>query len=77
MVSLQRGYIRALEQAYRPRSMLMVWLNRTAASIVALGGLLILWRGDGAGLYLVAAGVLVTFLAVGANAWVLLIEINR
>ncbi|HEY3638416.1 MAG TPA: hypothetical protein VGK90_09720 [Rhizomicrobium sp.] len=77
MVFLQRAYLRALEQTYRPRSMMMVGLNRVAISIVALGGLIILSRGDGVGLYVIAAGILATFLAVGANAWVLLIEINR
>jgi hypothetical protein len=37
----------------------------------------ILWRGDAKGIYLLPPGILLTFVAVGANAWVLLIEINR
>jgi hypothetical protein len=46
-------------------------------ALIALGGFVVLWRGDGAGFYLVAVGILLTFIAAGANAWVLLIEINR
>lgn len=77
LVPLERGYLRALDPAYRPRAMLTVRLNRTVMALVAVAGLSILWRGDGAGLYLLAAGILATFLAVGASAWVLLVEINR
>jgi hypothetical protein len=77
LVPLQRGYLRALEPSYRPRSARMVWLNRLTTALMALGGLIVLCRGDGSGIYLVAAGILLTFVAVGANAWVLLIEINR
>jgi len=77
LVPLQRGYLCALERAYRQRSLQMVRVNRGALSLIALSGLLILLRGDGIGLYLLAAGILLTFIAVGANAWVLLIEINR
>jgi hypothetical protein len=39
--------------------------------------LTLLWRGDGMGLYLLPPGILLSILAAGANAWVLLIEINR
>jgi modulator of FtsH protease len=74
---LQKAYVEALEPQYRPRSATMVRINQTAMGVIALGGLLVLWRGDGVGLYMVGVGILLTFLAAGANAWVLLIEINR
>jgi len=35
------------------------------------------WRGDAIGLYILPAGILMMFGAIGGNAWVLLIEINR
>jgi hypothetical protein len=57
--------------------MQMILCNRLSIFVVASGGLILLWRGDLAGLYLLPIGILMTFAAVGANAWVLLIEINR
>ncbi|MGH8337633.1 MAG: hypothetical protein ACRETL_12610, partial [Gammaproteobacteria bacterium] len=60
-----------------PRSTNMVRVNRLAVAVIALGGAVLLWRGDAAGTYVLPVGILMTFLAVGANAWVLLIEINR
>jgi modulator of FtsH protease len=77
LIPLQRGYLRAVEPPYRSATRRTIQLNRATMVLIALAGLLILWRGDGAGLYLLAAGILLTFVAVGANAWVLLIEINR
>ncbi len=77
LVPLQRGYLRLLEPAYRRRSGQMVAVDRLAVTVIALAGLLLLWKGDATGLYLLAPGILLSFLAAGANAWVLLIEINR
>jgi hypothetical protein len=77
LVPLQRGYLRHLDPAYRRHTSRMVALNRLAVSIIALAGLVLLWRGDGFGIYLLPPGFLLSFLAAGANAWVLLIEINR
>jgi hypothetical protein len=77
LVPLQLGYLRLLEPVYRPRSTQMVWVNRVAMAVIALAGVVILCRGDGAGFYVLAVGILLTFIAAGANAWVLLIEINR
>jgi hypothetical protein len=54
----------------------MVRVNRVAVGLVALAGAVLAWRGD-AGAYLLALGIVLTFGAAGANAWVLLIEINR
>jgi cation transport ATPase len=76
-VRLQVIYLRGVEPQYRPRSMRMVTLNRVALAMVCLAGAVLLWRGDGVGMYFLPAGILLTFLAAGANAWVLLIEINR
>ena len=77
LVPLQRGYVRAADPAYRGRTTRMVWVNRAALAVIAVAGLLVLLSGDGAGIYLLAAGILLTFVVVGASAWVLLIEINR
>ncbi len=74
---LQRAYLRLIEPAYRRRSYQMITLDRVAVALIALAGLVLLWRGDGAGMYLLPAGILLSFFAAGANAWVLLIEINR
>jgi len=77
IVILQRGYLRGLEQMYLRRSALLAAFNRFAVTLIILGGLLLLWRGDAVGMYLLPPGVLFSFIAAGANAWVLLIEINR
>jgi len=77
LVPLQRGYLRHLDQVHRSRSTHLVRFNQLAIALVALGGLLLAWRSDMAGLYALAAGILLIFIGAGANAWVLLIEINR
>jgi modulator of FtsH protease len=77
MIRLERVYLRAVEPAYRRQSTRMVAMNRLAVTIIALAGLILLWRDDGLGMYLLPPGILLSFLAAGANAWVLLIEINR
>lgn len=77
IVLLQRGYLRDLEPMYRRRSALLAAFNRLAVTLIVLAGLLLLWRGDAAGMYLLLPGILFSFIAAGANAWVLLIEINR
>jgi cation transport ATPase len=77
LVPLQRAYLSQLDEAYRRRTNQMVAVNRLAVTLIALAGLVLLWRGDGAGIYLLPPGILLSFLAAGANAWVLLIEINR
>jgi modulator of FtsH protease len=77
LVPVQIGYVRSLEAVHRRRSMIQVWMNRAALSATALGGLVLAWRGDQVGLYILPVGILMTFVAVAASAWVLLIEINR
>jgi hypothetical protein len=77
LAPLQIGYVQSLEAIHRRRSMVQVWANRAAVVVIALGGLVLAWRGDGLGLYILPPGILLTFVAVAASAWVLLIEINR
>jgi len=74
---LQRSYVDNTEPQYRATTKKMVVVNRCAMAAVALAGLIMLLRGDNAGLYLLPPGILLSFFAAGANAWVLLIEINR
>lgn len=76
-VALQLGYLRHLDPVYRPRSIQLVAFSLLAVSTIVLAGLALLWRDDRAGLYLLVPGILLSFIAAGANAWVLLIEINR
>ena len=76
-VFLQRSYMRHVEEPYRRGSLAMVVVNRLAVAVVALAGLTLLWRGDAVGLYLLPAGILLSFFAASASAWVLLVEINR
>jgi modulator of FtsH protease len=77
LLPLQRGYLQSVDAPHRRRSARMVLCNRLSVAVIALGGAVVLWRGDLQGLYLLPVGILMTFAAVGANAWVLLIEINR
>lgn len=48
-----------------------------AAAALALAGGALLWAGAEAGLYWIAAGVLMTLVAGVMNTWVLLVEILR
>jgi modulator of FtsH protease len=77
IVPLQRLYLAGVPAEHLPRSQNMVNLNRLAVVTIAASGAAILARADLAGLYVLAPGILITFVAVGINAWVLLIEINR
>jgi hypothetical protein len=76
-VHLQRVYLQTVDPAYLRQSTQMVQFNRLAVAVISLAGLVIVWRGDEMGIYLLAPGILLSFCAAGANAWVLLIEINR
>jgi modulator of FtsH protease len=76
-IPAQRQYMAQTEPQYRAQSSRMVWMNRLAVGLTVVAGLVLAVRDDGTGLYLFVAGALLTFLAVGLNAWVLLIEINR
>jgi hypothetical protein len=76
-ILLQRSYMRHIDAPHRRSSMRTVVINRVAVSVITLAGLTLLCRGDGAGLYLLPAGILLSLLAASAGAWVLLVEINR
>jgi hypothetical protein len=76
-IPLQIKYLRHTHADHRRKARRHLFVTRLAEGLIALAGLVIFWRGDTIGLYLLPAGFLLTFLAVGMNAWVLLIEINR
>jgi hypothetical protein len=76
-VLLQRAYLKLVEEPYRSGTQKMIATNRVAVSVIVVAGLLLLWRGDGVGAYLLPVGILLSFFGAGASAWVLLIEINR
>jgi hypothetical protein len=76
-VPLQRDYLGSTQPAYLRQTSRMVGINRMAVGLIALAGGVVACRGDGIGLYFLPPGILLTFIASGANAWVLLIEINR
>jgi hypothetical protein len=77
LLPLQLGYLRQTDPKNRPRSVWMVRVSRFAMALIACAWAALLWRGDAAGLYVLASGILLSFVATGINAWVLLIEINR
>ncbi|MBO9713622.1 hypothetical protein [Sphingomonas sp.] len=77
LARLEIGYCRVLDSEHLPRTLQMVALNQVAMALSGVAGGWMLWTGTAAGLCLVAPGILLTFVAVGLNAWVLLIEINR
>jgi hypothetical protein len=60
LVPLQLSYIRHTDPIHRRNSMRMVALNRLAVALIALAGLVLLWRGDGTGIYLLPPGILLT-----------------
>jgi hypothetical protein len=76
MFLLERAYLRLVDRPYRRRSIQMAVCNQLSVITMALGGLVTLWRGQNS-LYLLPPGILATFFFSLANAWVLLIEINR
>ncbi|HUB94500.1 MAG TPA: hypothetical protein VL993_01195 [Stellaceae bacterium] len=77
IIPLQAGYVRHLDPVHRRRTTRTVWFNRIAVLVMTLAGLVLLARGDEAGLYLLPPAILLSFGAAGSNAWVLLVEINR
>jgi modulator of FtsH protease len=77
LIPLQQGYLRDLDPQQRKRSIYLVRGNRLAVAVIGVAGAVLLWRGDLAGVYILPLGIFLNFFAVGANAWVLLIEINR
>jgi hypothetical protein len=77
LIPVQRGYHAQMTVQHRRRSGRMIIINRFAVLLVASVGAVLLRRGDVTGLYLLPVGILMIFTAVGFNARVLLIEINR
>jgi hypothetical protein len=76
-IPLQRGYLRAADPVYRPHTLRMAWGNRIAMATALVAGLALFLRSDWTCLYLLVPSILLIFIAVGVNAWVLLVEINR
>jgi hypothetical protein len=77
LVPLQRRYMQLLDPTHHRRAARMAWLNRTAIALILIGGLALAVLGRAWALYFLPPGILLVFAAVGLNAWVLLIEINR
>jgi modulator of FtsH protease len=77
LIPLQQAYLRETLLEHRPSSTGLVWLNRLAITLIALAGLALAILGRAEPLYFLPPAILLTFVAVGASAWVLLIEINR
>ena len=66
----------SLEANLRPYFVARVALGQVATLPFVAAGIAVLSWGL-SGLYLLEAGVVLSFLAAGASAWILLIEINR
>ena len=77
MVLLQRGYLAAVEPAHRRHSTRAARMNLAAVGLIATGGFALLATANPTALYLLPVGILLSFLGVGMNSWVLLVEINR
>jgi modulator of FtsH protease len=74
---LERVQWSTLEPQYRSITLRMFILSHVATWFVIAAAATLLWRGDWIGLYVLPAGMLLSFITSGMNAWVLLIEINR
>ena len=79
LIPLQASYLRELETHNRSRAALYLVAGNFTSSVavMAVGGAVLTITGDLRGFYFLPPGILLSFLAVAANAWVLLIEINR
>jgi hypothetical protein len=77
LIPVQHGYLREIDAEHRRTSTRMVWFDRLAIMLIAIAGLGLAVLGGEEPLYILPPGILLTFVAVGVNAWVLLIEINR
>lgn len=77
ILRLQKIYMPLTDIAYRSRALRLTWMNRVAVGLIASGGALLLITDDARSLYLIPLGVLLSFIATGLSAWILLIEINR
>lgn len=58
LVSLKNAYSGHVDPERRRHSGEMVGVNRFAVTVIALAGLVIFWRGDGKGIYLLPPGTL-------------------
>jgi modulator of FtsH protease len=74
---LQRAYMKGLEAEYRSMSLRVAALGQAAIWLIVAAGAVCAVRDDLAGVYLVAAGILLSFVSAGVHSWVLLVEINR
>ncbi len=74
---LERVQWSTLEPVYRSTTLRMFILSHVATWLIIAAAATLLWRGDWNGLYVLPAGMLLSFITSGMNAWVLLIEINR
>jgi modulator of FtsH protease len=66
----------SLETTLRPYFVTRVVLGQVATLPLVAAGIAVLSWGV-SGLYLLVAGVILSFLVAGANAWILLVEIQR
>lgn len=81
LVALGFALDSAIRLARLPGQPELARLVKGAVMIVPLAGFVtgavILITGDGAGMYFVAAGILLVFVSSVLNAWVLLVEVRR
>ena len=77
LVPLQRSYLGHIDVEDRPRTLFLVRGTRAAVGVIALAGAIMLVSDDVDAMYLLVPGILGTFVAALASAWVLLVEINR
>ena len=76
MVFYAIGNLRIAERSFRTYALISVGMSQLASLPYVVGGIFILLRGE-AGIYWIAAGILLAYAKSLLEAWVLLIEINR
>ena len=67
---------RRMDPEFRRRSITAALMGQAAAISVWVAGLMLIWQGP-AGAYWLVPGLLLSYVVALANAWVLIVEINR
>jgi hypothetical protein len=76
MIYLHIDSFRRMDAAFRRRSLVAALLGQVLAVSVWVAGIVLILQGP-AGLYWLAPALLLSYFIALANAWVLIVEINR
>jgi hypothetical protein len=76
IIWLHLDSFRRMDPAFRRRSLTAAVFGHVMAVAVSAAGLALIFQGP-AGVYWLAPGLLLSYVIALANAWVLIVEINR